>query len=99
MTEENINELIVSKMHSMCSNGQSIARICEYVWQCLGLETGNSFSVVRYFWKGFGLSLQDARMIEASPICGGGAISEEALEQLLRPKMDAYLVKLGDEKM
>lgn len=99
MTEETINELIVSKMHLMCSNGESIARICECVWQCLGLETGNSFSVVRYFWKGFGLSLQDARMIEASPICGGRAVSEEALEQLLRPKMNAYLAKLWDGKM
>ena len=98
-SNESIDETIVSNMHVMCSDGQSIVRICEYVWSCLKLEKGNSFSAVRYLWKGFGLSLLEARLIEASPICGGNAITEEVLEQRLRPKMDAYISKLRGEKM
>jgi hypothetical protein len=97
--EESIDGTIVSRMHTMCSNGQSIANICDLIWNCLGLEKGNAFSAVRYFWKGFGLSLVDARLIEASPICGGRAISEEDLEHRLRPKMDAYIAKRRSEEM
>jgi hypothetical protein len=100
MTSENdIDATIVANMHTMCSDGQPIARICEYIWQCLRLEKGNSFSVVRYFWRGFGLTLLDARLIEASPICGGKAITVDVLEQRLRPKMEAYVSKQRANEM
>ena len=61
-----------------------------FIWDAVGTDPSDNMSAVRYFWKGFGLSLRDARWIEASPICGGDAITREELEDILRPKMLSF---------
>ena len=91
MTTSNTDMDLVAQLHQMCRDGKSIEDMCIAIWNRLQVEHGNSMSAVMYFIHGFGLALADARLIEASPICGNLAVSVDLVETRLRPKMMAHL--------
>ena len=87
---------IVKEIQAMCLRGESIPIICEYVWDRLGAERGDSMTAVHYFWRGFKIPLGDARWLEASPVCSGSALSISELEVKLRPMMSEHCLRVRD---
>jgi len=97
MTTTNRDADLVSQLHRMCGEGKPLDEMCIVIWNKLQVEQGDSMSAVMYFIRAFGLSLADARLIEASPICGNAAVSVDLVETRLRPKMLAHIEKTSEK--
>lgn len=94
MNSEHIEQTVVNQMQKDCQRGLALSEIIERARTSLGNQGEYTLVVLRHFKAAFGLSLNDARLLEACSIIGGTAISVAEVDSLLRPKMDDYVQKV-----
>jgi hypothetical protein len=76
---------LIDRMRELARQGKSVSEIIDDLRSSLGMDRGFSVLILRYFMRAFKLTLREAREIEGYSSMGGGAISNEDLDALLRP--------------
>ncbi|ODA28446.1 hypothetical protein [Planctopirus hydrillae] len=94
MSNGHVEQTVVNQMQKDCQLGLALSEIIERARTSLGDRGEYTLLVLRHFMVAFGLSLKDARLLEACPIIGGTAMTVTEVDSFLRPKMDNFLQEL-----
>ncbi|PQO26554.1 hypothetical protein C5Y97_29660 [Blastopirellula marina] len=87
MNTGHIEEAVVIQMQKDCKQNVGLSDIVQRARTSLGTQGEHTLVILRHFMAAFGLSLKDARLLEACSILGGTAMSVAEVDTLLRPKM------------
>jgi hypothetical protein len=87
MSTGHIEEAVVIQMQKDCQLDVCLSDIVQKARTSLGTQGEHTLVILRHFMAAFGLSLKDARLLEACSILGGTAMSVAEVDTLLRPKM------------
>jgi len=93
MSTGHIEQAVVIQMQKDCQLGLALPEIIQRARTSLGAQGEHTLVILRYFMAAFGLSLKDARLLEACSIIGGTAMSVAEVDSLLRPKMIDFVEK------
>jgi len=85
------NLLLVQELRNSFRNGFSVPELIKYVEMNLGYKS--AIETVSYFIKAFGLTTKDSMDIMSYSSFGGGQLSDQDLEDVLKPLIEANRYK------
>lgn len=91
------NEELLECLRTGAKTGKSVGELARLVLNHLPQDNKNTVSVVLNFMNAFGLSLLHVKELPFAPCMGGGAYTDEEIDQLIRPHIqEHYLNKQGE---
>lgn len=75
----------LERLRHLARQGKTVAEIVADIRLHLDARSGFTLVVLRCFIEAFTLTLREARMLEDAPCMGNEAISDDELDEALRP--------------